>query len=378
MNDEELMHYGIKGQKWGIRRFQKKDGSLTPAGKKRYDDGVNDKLSKNKQEKSNPIERHRANLVDKYKEQGYGQAAAETAANRRIQTEIFVAAAATVTVGVIATKAATRLGQDYFDKTIKSGTTIQNIGAFEDADFKSYPFFAAVNKSDKQAYGNMYALEKRGMQIARGDHNPTIYNNQIRLNQDVRVASVNKARATFEDKMKNDPSFRESVLSTMEKTNYGKQAQDSMDYYRKTGKVSKKFYDKFNQSLATPEIQEAGLHKDFYSELQKKGYNAILDINDTRYSGYKGTAKSPTIFFGDDKWEKIASTKLSDVEIESNAVNYGLKLIAKQSAKKYGTLAGAAVVGSKVSDQMAIERYLDEHPNSKLSDREILDIVRYG
>ena len=34
----ELTHYGIKGQKWGVRRFQNKDGSLTPAGKKRYDD----------------------------------------------------------------------------------------------------------------------------------------------------------------------------------------------------------------------------------------------------------------------------------------------------------------------------------------------------
>lgn len=34
-----LYHHGIKGQKWGVRRFQKKDGSLTPAGRKRYDDG---------------------------------------------------------------------------------------------------------------------------------------------------------------------------------------------------------------------------------------------------------------------------------------------------------------------------------------------------
>lgn len=35
----ELYHYGIKGQKWGVRRFQNKDGSLTPAGKKRYNPG---------------------------------------------------------------------------------------------------------------------------------------------------------------------------------------------------------------------------------------------------------------------------------------------------------------------------------------------------
>lgn len=32
----ELYHHGIKGQKWGVRRFQNPDGSLTPAGRKRY------------------------------------------------------------------------------------------------------------------------------------------------------------------------------------------------------------------------------------------------------------------------------------------------------------------------------------------------------
>ena len=34
-----LEHHGILGQKWGIRRFQNKDGSLTSQGKKRYDTG---------------------------------------------------------------------------------------------------------------------------------------------------------------------------------------------------------------------------------------------------------------------------------------------------------------------------------------------------
>lgn len=32
----ELMHHGINGQKWGVRRFQNEDGSLTPLGKLRY------------------------------------------------------------------------------------------------------------------------------------------------------------------------------------------------------------------------------------------------------------------------------------------------------------------------------------------------------
>lgn len=40
MNNEfgygELRHHGILGQKWGVRRFQNKDGTLTEEGKKRY------------------------------------------------------------------------------------------------------------------------------------------------------------------------------------------------------------------------------------------------------------------------------------------------------------------------------------------------------
>ena len=37
MYETELYHHGIKGQRWGIRRFQNKDGSLTRLGQKRAD-----------------------------------------------------------------------------------------------------------------------------------------------------------------------------------------------------------------------------------------------------------------------------------------------------------------------------------------------------
>lgn len=39
--NNELYHHGIKGQKWGVRRYQFADGSYTPAGIKRYQNGKN-------------------------------------------------------------------------------------------------------------------------------------------------------------------------------------------------------------------------------------------------------------------------------------------------------------------------------------------------
>lgn len=42
---EELVHHGIKGMRWGVRRFQKKNGELTSAGKKRYSATKQDEIT---------------------------------------------------------------------------------------------------------------------------------------------------------------------------------------------------------------------------------------------------------------------------------------------------------------------------------------------
>lgn len=48
VSNAELYHHGIKGQRWGVRRYQNEDGTLTEAGKKRYDRDVRENNAKKK------------------------------------------------------------------------------------------------------------------------------------------------------------------------------------------------------------------------------------------------------------------------------------------------------------------------------------------
>ena len=43
MSETILAHHGIKGQKWGVRRYQNEDGSLTAAGRKQYDKNLGER-----------------------------------------------------------------------------------------------------------------------------------------------------------------------------------------------------------------------------------------------------------------------------------------------------------------------------------------------
>ena len=49
---DELCHYGVKGMKWGIRRYQNKDGSLTPKGRKHIEENAGHYLNPAKKTKN--------------------------------------------------------------------------------------------------------------------------------------------------------------------------------------------------------------------------------------------------------------------------------------------------------------------------------------
>lgn len=49
MNNNYIIHWGIRGQKWGVRRYRNTDGTLTEAGKRRYDRDIRENKGKKKE-----------------------------------------------------------------------------------------------------------------------------------------------------------------------------------------------------------------------------------------------------------------------------------------------------------------------------------------
>jgi hypothetical protein len=348
----ELSHHGIKGMRWGVRRYQNVDGSLTIAGKKRYSDNVVDAKSsmnaakserkaankaynkaynrynmlptrknykqlmdanenlkaKNRAYKKAKLgykvaktdedggfdpnkkkSKHQTALEEKYRNQGYSAKEATVMARDRIRTERVLAATAALTVTACAAYAANKYVKNRTDQIIKSGTTLQRIEMSNTKGKLHDVFYTSTGEHDNKRYEGVLGFTRK-MQTGEA------YIMKLEANKDIKVASKEKAVKTFGDLYKNDSDFRESVKDTVSKHMTGK---NRVDVNNLSDRNIRKMYDNFNSGLITIREGGSGADKKFYNQLKSAGYDAIQDINDMKYSGYN--AKNPLIVFNNSK-----------------------------------------------------------------------------
>lgn len=353
----ELYHHGIKGQKWGIRRFQKKDGSLTLAGKKRYYDtpelnnqrddmksakAAREQASKTYTKASNkysylPTSKNR-NAAEKARVE-YLQADGEyRTAKLKYKTNKEVARINNNDVS-ISNKSKHRLKlEEQYRKLgmseeqaqaaannrirtekilVGSAAVAATAGAVyaarkyvkdrTDGIIKSGDFLQRVEMQDTggKLHDMFYvAHDKKDVRryenmlgMARKQSTGHAYLMKLQASDDVKVASKDKARKAFGDLYKNDSEFRKSVEEHVSSHFAGRNKVTNINNL--SDRNIRKMYDNFNSNLMYIRDEKSGADKKFYGKLKSMGYGAIQDINDMKFSGYN--AKNPLIVFDNSK-----------------------------------------------------------------------------
>lgn len=350
-NYDELYHHGIKGMRWGVRRFQNEDGSLTPAGEKRY--GVDgDDTPKKVKTKS----KHQLRVEENYKAQGYTQEEAEYAAKKRIRTQRILAASAAVAVTACIAYVGQKHIRDRVDGVIKAGEDLQRVEMTDTGGKLHDTFFLSKGKHDNARYKGLLGM-------TRQQQTGEAYLMKLAANNDVKVASKDKAIKAFGELYKNDPDFKKAVEKNVEQHFGGHNKVRDIDNtsYRNL----KKMYDNFNAGLIDIREGGSGADKKFYDKLKSAGYGAIQDINDMKYSGYK--AKNPLIVFDNSNNNIMVKsvTKMTGDKVQID----GVKELAKAAGEtfvekllKTGGIVAAVGLSSKAIESYAKDYQKGEEP----------------
>lgn len=320
-----LQHHGVKGMKWGVRRYQRYPKSGGPKGKflgknKERASKVSGKISKAYNDRVSKHEK-------RYIKNGVDAKEAKQLAKKRVKAELALAAAATAGVAYGVNKGTKAIGRNFVDKTVN--TPLHTLNVQGDRDL-SKPFYATFDKRDNVKYEGLFGGMHLGGAAEGG--NP-VFKQMVKGNNPIKIASHNNARKALQKAAQDtsNPQFKE-LLGTAGITS--------------PSKITMKQYHKFNKSLVNAHSLDFNTGSDyvspFYNELKKQGYNGLLDINDQKFSGF--AAKNPAIIF--DKGKNVVETasQIPQSDLANKARKEAGVLLARSASKT--TVAGAVALST--------------------------------
>ena len=397
--EDELYHFGVKGMKWGVRRYQNEDGSLTSLGKKRDKMLSDRKTAKKHSTTSNMVKaeysrrefedaktrlklenqkkksKRQQDLEKKYIDQGFAKDEAEIKAYNRAKTETILKVAGGIALASAAAYVAYKHYDKVTDRVFEKGSEIGRL-TNNGSEPTNRAFYGFVNKHDKDRYEGLYGK-------TLGANGP-VYRKAMRAAGDINVASPESARKvlknmfdtdkqSFDVFKKNIDAMASLVPPTTKQGKLWRKAKQELD----SGKIGDNTYKAFNTALVFHNKEQPPINDKFYSAMKKAGYGAIRDVNDKENSGY--FAKNPLIVFDTDKINVEGFTKLGNDHIDSMFAKEQGKIAAHTLANEYGpiraafaTSIGAMKLVKRSNETKFVENYRKRHPESTLSNNEIL------
>lgn len=310
-----LAHHGVKGQKWGIRRYQYADGSLTPMGRARRD-GQNDSSITAKLE--------------------------SRALNR---------------------------GSESSDRRLTAGTSLKRIQTV--AELEGHPIYTTHEQDDNEKYLGLFGdnLKRRARRVGK---DVEVYQLSISAKKNLSIPSDENACDIMSGMLK-DKQFASDVKASIEHSKeimrrpqqqqiFNRALDGMKDAENATPNQKMAIYKAYNLSLTNHQYDyETRSQEKFYGTLKKKGYEALSDYNDKEFSSYH--AKDPVIVFDMDS-VTLKSVWVPDGDITS-ALNkkYNAERLSKDAKKQVESVvtgvADMTMQNAEDTVYKAVNKYLN-------------------
>ena len=336
----ELFHHGIKGQKWGVRRFQNPNGTLTAEGKKRKalirKTGNAMKTTKDANEIVGTLTKREKKLLgasqhEKWIEPEFDAQTSSNIAKRFVQYEMKENMKIPVgflevwdnggNVGQIAI--ATKSGDQYRGKGYASKSVKQGLDWYNKYGYKKLERLEWIAEKSNAASNNL--AKKSGFKEAnwedydwdpQKDYNLYVYEKKSKSTHDPK-AIKNLASSIYNKASKKVDRIEDDVLSSVKSTNakiYGlehkqktldsiirKIETDSSEKRISVKEAADNIKDAVRFSTVSSDNDFVNDYNRFKSEMSKKGYDELQCKNYWQlYSEGKAKHKQVTSVFGDD------------------------------------------------------------------------------